>query len=358
MKHLLITFLCFSIFKLNAQTIETVTSKIDELAKKDKFSGTILLAKNNKIILNKTIGYANAETKEKLIETTPLAIASTGKIFTAIVIAKLWEMGKIDLNKPISYYLSDFKIENAETITIKQLLLHTSGLGNYMENKNFVTVTDSANSFHALLPLVQSTPLVFNVPGTKHQYSNSGYLILGKVIEKITGKSYETIVNDWITKVAGMSPLKYNKPSSLFAKGHIRNKQDSTWQVMQRYTNIPAPDGGVYTTAIDLFKLDKALYEGKIIKKSTLEMMQKNSVEATIPGLGKSIYGLGLMQFKYENGAYSWGHIGGMPGFSSDYYHYVLPNKSEYTLIIIANYDRVVRPIYFDIQDLILEDKF
>lgn len=357
MKYLITTAFCFANAITFGQPLKSIDSLVASMYESNNFSGTVLLAKNEKVIYNTTFGYSNQITGTSLQSNTLLNIASTGKIFTALAIAKLVEKGMIDINQPISRYVKTMKIPNADSITVKQLLLHTSGLGNYMTHTDFKAVLDTGTSFHSLLSLVEKTPLAFNIPGLKHQYSNSGYIILGKIIEDVTQQPFEKIIADLITKPAGMATLNYTNTANNYAKGHIRKSPDMPWEVIEKSPTISAPDGGVYTTAADLFKLDRALYSGKIVKPETLKMMQSNTVEASIPGLGKMLYGLGMMRFDHANGVYSWGHNGGMPGFTCEYHHYFLPNGEQYTVIILSNYDRVVRPLFFVIQNLIVENK-
>lgn len=348
----------FTISNAIAQPALAIDSIVNKAIEGDNFSGSILLAKNGEIVYSKTAGYADREMQKPFDFQTTASVASVGKLFTAVVIAKLYESGKIDLSKPINYYLPATRIKNAGLITIEHLLNHTSGLGNYLTHPSYRQLADSSINIERLLRLVEEVPNAHLVPGSMYEYSNSGYIVLGRITEVLTGVSYERAVIDWVVNPASIKAVNFSVNTKAYgknAKGYLRHRQGNNWDFTQTVPPLPSADGGVYTTATDLYKFDKALYAGKLIGLPTLNIMQNRLVDAVLPGIGKTKYGCGLMRFDYEGGAFSFGHNGGCPGYTCEYRHYFLPDKTQYTLIIMSNYDRAIRPILFEIQSLILD---
>lgn len=190
-----------------AVSAQDKAKQIDQLLTKYKeygqFNGSALIAENGKIILKKGYGLANMEWDIPNQPSTKFRLGSISKQFTALLIVKLAEEGKLKLDVPITTYLSDYPKETGDKITIHHLLTHTSGIPNYTSTPNFLrdksrnpyTPEDFVKTFNKL-------PLEFT-PGEKFRYSNSGYFLLGYIIEKVTGKTYEQYLQEII-----LTPLK------------------------------------------------------------------------------------------------------------------------------------------------------
>jgi CubicO group peptidase (beta-lactamase class C family) len=351
------------------QIIEPLASRVGEAAEKhaanDNFSGSILLAKNGRPVYRKTFGFADRERKRLFEAKTPSTVASIGKLFTSVLIMKLAEEGKLAVTDPISKFLMpQTKIPNADRITIHQLLTHTAGLANYMPHPDYATLrtkkfaADEPITLDDLLAIVARQPLAFETPGARHQYSNSNYIVLGKIIESLTGKKYADVLDEKILKPLKMKNTLYEINRGTFqnlAQGYVKPNPTDEWRTDAMTKPIPAPDGGIFTTADDLLKFDRALFGGKLVRRETFELMKKSSVEAFQPGLGKTLYGYGLIILEYENGAYSVGHNGGWVGYNAEYSHYFV-GKDEYAVIIISNSERRTRPLWSQIQTEILKD--
>jgi CubicO group peptidase (beta-lactamase class C family) len=265
---------------------------------------------------------------------------------------------ELALGDSIGKFLPAAKIPNADRITLHQLLTHTSGLGNYMTDPDYVNLRKNKFALDDLIALIGRQTLVFETPGARHEYSNSGYVVLGKIIERVTKRSYAEVLAEKI-----LDPLKMKNTRLEFdrenfrnaAQGYFKANPADEWKSTSAEMPTPSSDGGIFTTAGDLLLFDRALFGGKIIKPASLELMKKRHVEAVVPRLGKMLYGYGLMVIDYPNGAHSIGHNGGSPGYGAEYKHYFI-GRDEFTLIIISNYDRRVRPLLNEIQTELLKN--
>ncbi len=347
---------------LLGQTNDSLSKRIgkisEESAAGDNFSGSVLLARNGKVIYKNSFGFADRKVKRKFLPETPSSIASIGKVLTAVLILKLAETGKLSLTDPISKFLPAANLVNADKITIKHLLTHTSGFGNYMEHQNYPKLQKSDFTFDDLIKLIADQQPVFNTPGEKFEYSNSGYIVLGKIIEIVTRKKYAEILKKEILKPLKMKNTHFEINLKNFqntARGHRKSKKTGEWETdVSNRLPVFSSDGGIFTTAEDLFRFHRALFGGKIIKPETFNEMKKRQVETVIPELGKRAYGYGLMINDYENGVYSIGHNGGTFSFDARYKHFY-KGQNEYTLIIISNYGDSIRPILKQVEKEILE---
>jgi CubicO group peptidase (beta-lactamase class C family) len=226
-----------------------------------------------------------------------------------------------------------------------------------MSHPDYADLRKNKFALDELIGLIGRQPLVFETPGARHEYSNSGYIVLGAVIERVTKTSYAAALAEKILKPLKMKNTRLEFDRENFrdaARGYFKAGPADEWKPTTAEMPTPAPDGGVFTTAGDLMIFDRALFGGKLIKPASLELMKKRHVEALVPGLGKMLYGYGLMIIDYPNGAYSIGHNGGSPGYGAEYRHYYI-GRDEYTLIIMSNYDRRLRPVLNEIQTELLK---
>jgi CubicO group peptidase (beta-lactamase class C family) len=360
-----ISFLILAMIGLGVAPSFAQTTKIDSLLKvmidQNRFSGSVLVAKNGKVIYEKISGYADQENKIFNDAQTAFSIASIGKVFTATLIMQLVEQGKVQLDKPIAHYLRGYSLPNADKITVHHLLTHSSGYGNYMSHADYRNLLNQSGlQLEDMMPLISSQPLVFDTPGARFEYSNSGFVLLGKIIEQVTGKKYADVLRDAITKPLNMSHTQYaidRMKMTGLARGYIRSSPQANWESTAAFFPQPFSDGGLFTTGRDLLAFDAALYGGKLIKKESLEQMNRVYIESNQPGMGGILrYGYGMMTFPLSDKVTAIGHAGGSPGYGAEYRHYVA-GDDQYTLIIQANYDRVIRPLFFEIQDMIVKGK-
>jgi CubicO group peptidase (beta-lactamase class C family) len=299
---------------------------------------------------------ADEEKKIPNTNETAINIASVGKVFTATLILKLVEEGKLALHQPIQSYLPKIRVRNSDRVTIHHLLTHTAGYGNYMTHKAYGEVSDKNPNLDELINLIEDLPVVFEEPGTRFGYSNSGYILLGKILENIYQKPYEQVLSEVILKPLGMNHtrLKINRADFTgLAKGYWKENPQDEWLPNSNQFPSPQSDGGLFTTPSDLLLFDRALYGGKLLKPETLQLMTTEKASGQQPGFGRLGYGYGLMVATLKNNVQSSGHNGGTIGYNAEYRHYQTPAGESYTLIMLANHDRVMRPLFMATQEMI-----
>ena len=258
------------------------TDKINEIVSLysdyEGFNGSILVAYEGEIIYGKGFGLANMEWEIPNQVDTKFQIASITKQFTAILIMQLVSENKLDLHKPISTYLPDYPKENGEQITIHQLLTHSSGITDVRHEEKVFRPKEMVNQF-------ADEPLQFT-PGEQFSYSNSGYTLLGYIIETITNESYEEVLHDNILKPLNMKNTGFYRHRPL-----IKNMSSGYNKVWGDYFNIDYSDessayaaGAIYSTAEDLFLWDQALYTEKLLPKKYMDLIFSKHITASFGG--------------------------------------------------------------------------
>lgn len=293
--------------------------KIDGLMKQyyeyGQFNGSILVADKGKIIYEKGFGMANMEWAIPNQPDTKFRIGSVTKQFTATLILQLVEEGKIKLDGEITDYLTDYRKDTGGKITIHQLLNHTSGIPSYTGRPDFFAeFSRDPYSVADFVKKFASGDLEFE-PGSKFSYNNSGYFLLGAIIEKVTGKSYETVLTERILKPLGMTNSGYDKHSTLLQKRASGYEKRPAGYVNAPYLDMSLPyaAGSIYSTVEDLFKWEQSLYEDKILSADSKKLM-------FTPGLANYAYGLVISDQpigKTDQKTKIIGHGGGINGFNS-----------------------------------------
>ena len=328
---LLTGILCFG--QSGAEKESEINLFLNNLSE-DDFSGTVLIAHNNKIIEKRAYGLANIEFNVKNNIDTKFNIASITKLFTTVATLQLYEQGKIKLKSPVGDYLPEYSNKIVrDSVTIHQLLTHTSGLNNFyvadwdkIKNIDYQKTSD-------FVPLFVNDTLL-SKPGTKYDYSASGFVILGLIIEKVSGKNYYNYVKDAILKPAEMyntteleiDSIVKNKASgytSMFGENKTLKKNDY-------YLTKASPGGFYYSTISDLFNFSKALRNYKLLNKRTTELMFEPKVKGYNTDMG---YGIGVDQ-RYNQTII--GHAGGWYGIHCELMDFM---KDKYTVIILSNID-------------------
>src|SRR3954463_11137270 len=191
-------------------------SYFDSLVAENKLSGVVLVAKDGVTIASKAAGIANKATNAPIDLNTKFNLGSANKMFTAVAIAQLAQAGKLSFTDTVGKHLSDYpNREVAEKVTLHQLLTHTSGMGMYW-NEKFMAQREKLLTVAAHLPLFAADPLAFP-PGEKFQYSNAGFMLLGAIIEKVSGQDYYSYVQEHIYKPAGMNDTGFYEPGKEIA---------------------------------------------------------------------------------------------------------------------------------------------
>ncbi len=287
--------------------------KLDELmsayAKQYKFNGTVLVAKGGKFLLDKGYGWRNAANKIANDPNTILQIGSITKQFTAIMILKLQEQKKLNVNDKLSKYFPAYP--KGDSITIKHLLTHTSGIYSYTNDGAFMeNEVTKPISRKQMMAMFENKPLDFS-PGTKWEYSNSAYTLLGYIIEDVTHMTYYAAARKMI-----FEPLKMIHTGFDFTH-FAGNEKAIGYMRINAEVQTPAPivdssvsfsAGAMYTTTGDLFKWYQSLKNNKIISAASFEM-------AATPVLNRYGFGLGIDSV---SGMRRVGHGGGIHGFTTN----------------------------------------
>jgi len=275
-KFLALFLLLALIINVNAQD---KSQKIDELVNKyyeyGQFSGTVLVSEGGNVIYKKGVGYANAEWNIPNEPDTKFRLGSITKQFTSMLIMQLVEKGKINLEGKLSDYLPYYRKDIGDKVTIHHLLSHTSGIPSYTDLPKFMK--DEVRNPYKVKDLVVkfcSDDLEFE-PGTDWKYDNSGYVILGAVIEEETGKPYEAVLKENILIPLGMNSTGYdhseeiiNKRASGYHKAGIRIINAPYMDM-----SLPYAAGSLYSTVEDLYIWDQALYSDKLVSNESKEKM-------------------------------------------------------------------------------------
>lgn len=322
---------------------EIISSKLDiymdKLEENRNFHGSVLIAKGGEVLLNKGYGPSSFERNIENKTQTRFSIGSVTKQITATAIMQLVEDGEINIEDKISKYFPH--LPKGDEITIHNLLTHTSGLENYTSTLDFFTVDIDNKNPENMLKLVIDKPLLFN-PGEEYSYSNTNYLLLGMIIEKVSHMSYEDYLKENI-----FEPLDMNDTFVAYGKD-MRVPDVNTYGGFLEI--IPVDDtliltqaygaGNIHSTVEDLYRWDRALKEGKLVKKNTLNKMFKEHVEIA-PGIS---YGYGWMVRKAPFGrqVFHGGNTFGSTAYiqnleGSDITIIILTNNAQYDTETLSN---------------------
>ena len=332
----------------DAQIARELEAFVQKLADADVFSGTVLLAKNGQTLFKKAYGVANKDFNAPNRVDTKFNLGSMNKMFTSVAIAQLVERGKLSFDDPLSKFLPEFPTkEAAEKIRIRHLLTHTSGLGSYFNQKFMESSRDRFRTVDELMTLGKDEKPAFE-PGTRWAYSNTGMLVLGKVIEVVTGGSYFDYIRENVYKPAGMiqsDSYELDLVNPNLAVGYDKEFTDAG---IRFRNNIFAhvirggPAGGGYSTAEDLLRFAVALRSGKLVGEGYVKQLLSAKPEINSPG-----YGFG---FQIDAERQIAGHGGGFPGISSNLDMFL---EQGYTGVVLSNYSRGSSEVTEKIRELV-----
>ena len=289
----------------NAALIRLVNRNIDAMG---DFSGAVLIARRGRVIYTRAGGLANQERNVPNTVATRFGMASMGKMFTAVAVMQLVQAGRVDLNAPIGEYLSDYpNAETARTVTVAQLLTHTGGTGDFFSNK-WADNIDRLKTPADYVAMFGTKPPAFP-PGSKFDYSNFGFIILGRIVEVVSGQDYETYLRDHVFRPAAMAHSGLNWPPdapSTRARSYVKANMPKPPPAM---LNGPAsPAGGAYSTVGDMFAFAEAVDHHVLLDQVHTERMITPQVQGDE---GPNGYGF---QLRGSGGVRDVGHDGGGPG--------------------------------------------
>jgi D-alanyl-D-alanine carboxypeptidase len=254
-----------------------LAGKIDELmaghVKTNDFSGTILLAKDGTPLVAKGYGFANIEWQIPNGVDTKFRIGSVTKGFTSMLIMQLREQGKVKIEDSVCLYVTPCP-EAWKPVTIHHLLTHTSGIPSYTGLPAWREVRTVSRTIDQMVALFRDLPLQWT-PGEKYAYNNSGYFLLGVVIEKITGKKYEQALDEMILKPLGLAGTGYDWPGSILPKRAAGYGGRGSAILNADYIDMQQPyaAGAMYSTVGDLLKWDQALYTERLLPNAAKQTM-------------------------------------------------------------------------------------
>jgi CubicO group peptidase (beta-lactamase class C family) len=311
-----------------ASEIGTVKSCAVQAAAQLGFNGNIYIRLGNGT-LEKSFGTSDLVLKIPNTSQTRFNIASAGKMFTAVGIGLLVDRHLIQFDAPISRYLEDLE-PDVGSITVAELLNHTSGLGNYFDPRNSAVI-EAAHTATDLLSVALMEPLAF-APGSKRAYSNSGFVVLGAIIERVSGLPYADFVQKEILEPLNMTYTEFDAtdaavPMSRMSPEGMREDAQAVAPVFLR----SSPAGGIYSTAEDISTFLSALNDNRLLTRETLSSLLMARVD---PGGGDKLYGYGFNVRRDLPRRV--GHGGGAPGINAEI---ALYPDSKTQIIALSNRD-------------------
>jgi CubicO group peptidase (beta-lactamase class C family) len=305
---------------------DELTTKFDEYMNAcvavNHFNGAVLISKSGKILFSKGYGFANAEHEVPNTTRTKFRLGSITKQFTAMAVLILQERGKLKVEDPVGKYIDDAP-KTWKSVTIRHLLTHTGGVPSYTDDPSYVRKMMMPETVKSMIARFRDKPLDFP-PGEKFHYSNSGYFLLGAIVEKVSGKSYEAFLKEAIFDPLGMKDTGYDHHATLLpgrASGYSRRK-DSLVNAEYLDMSQPYAAGSLYSTVEDLDRWNRALCEGKLISKESYAKMYT-------PVKNDYAYGWTV---KTAKGRREIGHGGGINGFATDILRY--PDQSVCVVVL------------------------
>jgi D-alanyl-D-alanine carboxypeptidase len=316
-------------FSVKAEAL--MTTQVEQ----ENFSGVVLVAQDGKIIYEQGYGLANREWTIPNRPLTRFRIASLTKQFTAAGILLLQQQHRLSVQDKISVYIADLPV-GWRDITIHQLLTHTSGLPNYTETPQIERLNLLGATPRQLIDLVKDSPLQFP-PGSKFTYCNTGYVLLGMILEKISGQSYGDFLQKNIFGPLQLEDTGYDWPDRILPKRASGYElQKDTWiGSPQVDISIPFAAGGLYSTVGDLFRWSEALLSDRLLTAKSRDEMFHIYPEALGPGGQHYGYGMVLTE---RFGQPEWYHGGGIRGFATAIRIYP---KDRVCVVVLSNVDSV-----------------
>jgi CubicO group peptidase (beta-lactamase class C family) len=334
----------------DAEVVEQLKAYVERMAARDVFSGAVLLAKAGKPLYRAAFGEANKDFGVRNTIDTKFNLGSMNKMFTAVAVMQLVEAGKLSLDDTLGKFLpaGAMRPDVLSKVRIKHLLTHTSGLGSYFTPEWDRQSRAIYRSVDDWMGLVKGETLQFE-PGTRWSYSNTGMLVLGKVIQVASGQDYFDYVRERIAKPAGMintDAYELDRVNKNLAVGY---EPEQTPRGVEYRNNIfmhvirGGPAGGGYSTVEDLTRFAEALKNGRLVSKESFRLLTTPKPELNSPDYG---FGFGV-----DAGGRIVGHSGGFPGINAQLDIYV---GDDYTVAVMSNYGGGAQPIIEKSRALLL----
>ncbi len=312
---------------ISPESVSELNTTLENLAQQGLFTGSVLIAQQVKVLLSQ--GYGMADRVQKIPNTpqTRFRLGSITKQFTVMAILILESQGKLNVKNPICNYIPDCP-STWEAITIKHLLTHTSGIPDFFSVVNWPGIRATPSAPVQTIAWFKDKPLDFQ-PGEGWSYSNSGYIVLGYIIEQVSGQTYEDFLQRSIFTPLNLHDTGYDHNSNGLAVGYPDRYSTQTTDFVDM--SIPYAAGGLYSTVEDLYRWDQALSTEQLVPKVYLDEMF--APQAVIPNGDGAAYGYGWGIWR-ENGRLINMHSGGIEGFTTLIVRY--PND-HVTIIVLSN---------------------
>lgn len=301
-----------------SQDHQKLDSLFNLLEENNKFMGSVAVSKEGEIIYSKSVGFSDIQNKIKADQKTKYRIGSVSKTFTTVLVLKAIEGGQLDLRQTIDKYFPS--IENADKITIKNLLGHRSGIYNFTNSKEYFDWYTKFQTEDEMVEIISKGGSVFE-PDSDAGYSNSNFVLLSFILERTFNKPYSDLLNESIIEPLGLTDTYFENKVKNESKSY---KFFGIWEVEPKTDiSVPMGAGGITSTAVDLTKFSDALFDGQLVKPESLDLMK------TI----NDGYGIGLFKLSIQDKR-GYGHTGGIDGFKSLFYHF---NDGNISLALISN---------------------
>lgn len=339
------TLVPLTVTPVSEAVVDQLINTITDLGTTEQFAGAVLIAKDGTPVFISAYGLVSRSPDMPNQIDTKFNLGSMDKMFTAIAILQLFEQGRLSLDGRIGDYWPDYpNQEVARKVTIHQLLVHTSGLGDCFEGDFFTTPKDQLRTLEGYLPLFVDDPLRFE-PGTQFAYSNEGYIVLGVIIEQVSGQSYWNFVKENIFQPSGMSDTHaYELDAEVLNRAIGYTTQDAqgneTGALADNTPLMPIKGtsaGGGYSTVEDLLNFSNALLGYRLLSPESTELLLAGKVEIR----EDYKYAYGFFD-RVISGQRVVGHGGGAPGVCTSMEMYL---DSGYTIIVLSNSDQGCFPI-------------
>lgn len=319
---LLTGFTALSAQALNKEKLERYFAVLDS---SERFLGSVALSQHGQLCYTRSVGFAQLEPLQKADESTRYRIGSISKTFTAVLVMKAIEAGKLNLDTPLSTFFPEIK--NAANISIRHLLSHRSGIANFTDKPAYLAWHSQNRTRSEMLQHISTLESIFE-PGSRSAYSNSNYVLLTLILEELYQQDYRDLLAQHITGPVGLTNTFFDPEASADSLGSRSYLFNTTWEESPTtHLSIPLGAGGIISTPTDLLRFAEALFGGKLVQKESLDAMC-----ALRDQLGLGLFGL---PFYDQRG---FGHTGGIDGWSS-VFGYFPDTKTAFALC--ANGSRI-----------------
>ena len=339
-----------------------VKTFVANLAAADKFSGVVLVSRNDHLLFNGGYGFANRSTRQRNTPETPFMLSSVGKLFTTAVVAKLIERNQLSFDTQLGEILPDYPSADARRrVRVRDLLTMTSGIRDLFKVPAFWAEISSIKSPTDFWKYFAESPLEF-VPGTKWSYSNSNFLLLGLMIERVIKRPFTDVVEQEVFRPLGLTHTRYRfqggpKPAMGYTRQPPNQKATSVdgwypaWEEPMSGEDflVAVPMGGGYSTATDLARFMDGFANGRVVNRSLAARMLTGYIEADYGG--RDGYGF---ETRTVNGVRIVGHRGSLAGSSNEVEFY--PDLG-YAVVVLGNSDGSAQDIAAHVRALLTSSR-